>query len=189
MCPAVPACCPFGPQLSLGASVLPRKTAGRWHRHLHATHGQHPWSRAPLSPLPTRCLPWRISSGCSVLQARGTLPQVLPRGHTSARKQGRGDTATLWDTHVHSQVLGDTVTYTQVHTRHTPGHTSAHIQRHTDTATLRYQTHHNTQRRTTQDTEQQAHTETHKCTLLEKWSTTHPQKHRHTRGHGGTDTQ
>lgn len=114
MCPAVPSRCPLGLQLSLWASVLPVKTAGRWHRHLHAAHGSTVGAMPPyhLSPL-SACLgepaldvwPFRYSGhsleyGC---------------GRSSPRNLGLRDTATL-DTHVHSQVLRDTVTYTQVFT-------------------------------------------------------------------------
>lgn len=101
------------------------------------------------------------------------------REHMSVRNQGPRDRATLWDTHVHSHVLGDTVTHTQVHTdtlQDTQEQTSE------DTATQVSQTHTRTHTCTAQVTEQQAHIGTHKCMLLGTWRNSHPQKYTDTHG-------
>ena len=86
------------------------------------------------------------------------------RGHASVRNGEPETEAPLGDTHVHRQVIGDTVTHTHTHTgshRCTPGGTRARIPRHGHTGIT--DTHTRTLTRTAQSTEQQTHMGTREC--------------------------
>lgn len=123
MCPAGPAYCPLGPQLSLRASVLPLKATGCWHCHLHAVHGQRSWSLTALLPLPTQPALEKELWPSGPVGTRDTPSGAAQDTQVPATRDP--GTQLPSGTHVHSQVLGDTVTHTGAH-RHTPGHTSAH---------------------------------------------------------------
>lgn len=97
------------------------------------------------------------------------------RGHASVRNGEPETEAPLGDTHVHRQVIGDTVTHTHTQ-RFTQMHSRGHKGTHPKTRTHRYHRHtHQNLTRTAQSTEQQTHTGTPEC-----WEKQPPlETHRH----------